>query len=162
MLFTIPERNIDINIDKSVIEEANVIVDISFIKKNDEIFYQKVKGNVLKTKSGKLVIKLPDAVLFDITDQQDMIDFICSERWVGKTRNPIRMYISAYKKANNLKKKRIELGISQEELAQRTLLSKRIIQGYEQNGVENASIYKVYKLSQTLDCSIEDLLDEEI
>lgn len=59
-----------------------------------------------------------------------------------------------------LKELRIKKGITQVELAQRTGLSVRLIQKYEQNAQNLNQVYAItiYKLAKALGCSYEDLL----
>lgn len=59
-----------------------------------------------------------------------------------------------------LKELRIKKGITQVELAQRTGLSVRLIQKYEQNVQDLNKVYAItiYKLAKALECSYEDLL----
>lgn len=59
-----------------------------------------------------------------------------------------------------LKELRIKKGLTQKELAQRTDLSVRLIQKYEQNAQDLNQVYAItiYKLAKALDCAYEDLL----
>lgn len=59
-----------------------------------------------------------------------------------------------------LKELRIKKGITQVELAQRTGLSVRLIQKYEQNVQDLNKVYAItiYKLAKALECAYEDLL----
>lgn len=59
-----------------------------------------------------------------------------------------------------LKELRIKKGLTQKELAQRTGLSVRLIQKYEQNVQDLNKVYSItiYKLAKALECSYEDLL----
>lgn len=59
-----------------------------------------------------------------------------------------------------LKELRIKKGLTQKELAQRTGLSVRLIQKYEQNVQDLNTVYSItiYKLAKALECSYEDLL----
>lgn len=59
-----------------------------------------------------------------------------------------------------LKELRIKKGLTQKELAQRTGLSVRLIQKYEQNVQDLNKVYAItiYKLAKALECSYEDLL----
>ena len=61
----------------------------------------------------------------------------------------------------NLTKVRVRLGMRQAELARRTGLSLRTIQGWELNGMGGAAISKAYRVAKVLGCSIEDLMEEE-
>lgn len=59
-----------------------------------------------------------------------------------------------------LKERRIKRGLTQSELAQKTGLSIRLIQKYEQNAQDLNKVYAItiYKLAKALDCAYEDLL----
>lgn len=59
-----------------------------------------------------------------------------------------------------LKERRIKRGLTQSELAQKTGLSIRLIQKYEQNAQDLNKVYAItiYKLAKALECSYEDLL----
>lgn len=59
-----------------------------------------------------------------------------------------------------LKERRIKRGLTQSELAQKTGLSIRLIQKYEQNAQDLNRVYAIslYKLAKALDCKYEDLL----
>ncbi len=59
-----------------------------------------------------------------------------------------------------LKERRIKRGLTQSELAQKTGLSVRLIQKYEQNAQDLNKVYAItiYKLAKALDCAYEDLL----
>lgn len=62
-----------------------------------------------------------------------------------------------------LKETRVSKGLSQSELADRSGVSLRTIQGYEigQRDINKASGETLYKLSKALGCSMEDLLHIE-
>lgn len=59
-----------------------------------------------------------------------------------------------------IKERRIQKGLTQSELAQKTGLSIRLIQKYEQNAQDLNKVYAItiYKLAKALDCTYEDLL----
>lgn len=59
-----------------------------------------------------------------------------------------------------LKERRIKRGLTQSELAQKTGLSVRLIQKYEQNAQDLNKVYAItiYKLAKALGCKYEDLL----
>ena len=59
-----------------------------------------------------------------------------------------------------LKERRIKRGLTQSELAQKTGLSVRLIQKYEQNAQDLNKVYAItiYKLAKALGCKCEDLL----
>lgn len=62
-----------------------------------------------------------------------------------------------------LKETRVSKGLSQSELADRSGVSLRTIQGYEigQRDINKASGETLYKLSKALGCLMEDLLHIE-
>lgn len=62
-----------------------------------------------------------------------------------------------------LKETRVSRGLSQSELADRSGVSLRTIQGYEigQRDINKASGETLYKLSKALGCLMEDLLHIE-
>lgn len=55
-----------------------------------------------------------------------------------------------------IKLKRVEVGISQEELADRADLARSFLSGIER-GVKSASIQSVWKIATALDCRPSDL-----
>ena len=63
---------------------------------------------------------------------------------------------------SNLKTKREATGLSQSGLAERSGVSVRMIQSYEQGfkDINKAQVMTVYKLAQALDCKVEDLIDK--
>ena len=70
-------------------------------------------------------------------------------------------FINNNKKETNLKKIRRAAGLSQNELAVKSGVSIRNIQMYEQrnNDINKAQVDILLKLSKTLGCNIEDLLE---
>lgn len=60
-----------------------------------------------------------------------------------------------------LKEIRQKIGLSQRDLAERSGISLRMIQKYEQGqkDINKAQATTVYKLSKALKCNMEDLLD---
>jgi DNA-binding Xre family transcriptional regulator len=70
-------------------------------------------------------------------------------------------FINNNKKETNLKKIRRAAGLSQTELAVKSGVSIRNIQMYEQrnNDINKAQVDILLKLSKTLGCNIEDLLE---
>ena len=70
-------------------------------------------------------------------------------------------FINNNKKETNLKKIRRAAGLSQTELAFKSGVSIRNIQMYEQrnNDINKAQVDILLKLSKTLGCNIEDLLE---
>ena len=63
----------------------------------------------------------------------------------------------------NLKRIRIESGLTQAKLAEKAGLKLTAIRDYEQNHkpINNAAAISVYKLSVVLGCKVEDLLENE-
>ena len=63
----------------------------------------------------------------------------------------------------NLKRIREANNLSQSQLAERSGVSLRILQYYEQgrNDINKAQAIKLYNLSQALGCKIEDILEIE-
>lgn len=61
----------------------------------------------------------------------------------------------------NLKRIRTESGLTQNQLARESGVSIRMIQHYEQGikDINVAGALTVYKLSQALNCKVEDLLE---
>lgn len=64
-------------------------------------------------------------------------------------------------KVNRLKLLRIQSGLSQLQLSERSGIKLKSIGNYEQGrrDLNHARGYILYRLSQALDCTIEDLLD---
>lgn len=63
----------------------------------------------------------------------------------------------------NLKRIRIEAGLTQAKLAEKAGLKLTAIRDYEQNHkpINNAAAISVYKISVALGCKVEDLLEHE-
>ena len=63
---------------------------------------------------------------------------------------------------SNLKKHRTAKGFSQSQLAEATDISVRVLQAYEQGerDINKAQAGTLQKIARTLDCTIEDLLEE--
>lgn len=64
---------------------------------------------------------------------------------------------------SNLKKIRIATGLSQFQLAEKSGVSIRMIQHYEQGqkDINKAQAITIYKLSFVLNCQMEDLLESD-
>ena len=64
---------------------------------------------------------------------------------------------------SNLKNIRTQRGYSQSKLAELSGVSLRMIQYYEQgvNDINKAEAETVYKLAQTLECNMEELLERD-
>ena len=62
---------------------------------------------------------------------------------------------------NNLKKMRLQKGITQRELAEETGIRLKAIQKYErnENNINNANYQILKTISETLGCKIEDILN---
>lgn len=63
----------------------------------------------------------------------------------------------------NLKRLRIEAGLTQASLAEKAGLKLTAIRDYEQNHkpINNAAAISVYKIAVVLGCKVEDLLEYE-
>ena len=70
--------------------------------------------------------------------------------------------IKEYFPDTNLKRIRLSYGCTQNELAERSGVSLRSIQMYEQRNkdINKASVDTVYRLSKVLGCTIEDLIEK--
>lgn len=64
---------------------------------------------------------------------------------------------------SHLKEKRTVMGLSQSQLAEKSGVSKRAIQDYEQGyrDINGAKAIYIYKLAQALECNMEDLIHIE-
>jgi len=64
---------------------------------------------------------------------------------------------------NNLQRIRKERGMSQSQLAEASGANLRMIQYYEQGAkdINRAEAHTVWKLSQALQCNMEDILEDE-
>lgn len=62
-----------------------------------------------------------------------------------------------------LREKRLRKGLSQRQLSDASDVSFRMIQYYEQGAkdIRKASAETVYKLAQSLDCTMEEIIEEE-
>jgi len=63
----------------------------------------------------------------------------------------------------NLKRIRIDSGITQAALAERSGVSLRTLQDYEQGRkpINQAAAITVYRIANALDCKVEDLIELE-
>lgn len=61
----------------------------------------------------------------------------------------------------NLGIMRMSRGLRQKDLAELTGLSLRTIQGWEIDGIAVANLGKAYRVAKVLECTLEELLDEE-
>lgn len=64
------------------------------------------------------------------------------------------------KRMNNLKQIRTKKGITRKELAEKSGISARTIESYEQRkrNINKAKIETIIKLSKALECNIEDIM----
>lgn len=70
--------------------------------------------------------------------------------------------IKEYFKDTNLKRLRVAYGCTQAELAQKSGVSLRSIQMYEQRNkdINKASVETIYRISKALGCTMEDLIEK--
>lgn len=78
---------------------------------------------------------------------------------------PVQIYCNRLKECfsdTNLKRIRTTYGCTQAELAQRSGVGLRSIQMYEQRNkdINQASAETMYRLSKTLGCTMEDLIEK--
>ena len=57
-----------------------------------------------------------------------------------------------------LKDKRVEAGMTQQQLASKAGVSMSVISFYERNGMDKAQVRIVKKLAEVLGCKLEDLV----
>ena len=64
---------------------------------------------------------------------------------------------------SNLKKVRESAGLSQAQLAEKSGVSKRTLQGYEigLRNIDGANLETIVTLAEVLECSISDILENE-
>ena len=64
---------------------------------------------------------------------------------------------------SNLKKVRESAGLSQAQLAEKSGVSKRTLQGYEigLRNIDGANLETIVTLAESLECSISDILENE-
>lgn len=64
---------------------------------------------------------------------------------------------------SKLKKKRMEAGLSQSQLAEKADLNVRVLQHYEQGSkkFDHARIDKILKVCIALNCKLEDIIEDE-
>ena len=67
------------------------------------------------------------------------------------------------KEQTNLQKLRIKKGLSQSQLAAKSGVTLRMVQSYEQRDrhIEGAKLDSLCSLALSLDCKIEDILDDK-
>lgn len=143
-----------------VINKDNFIIPNSFNSPSVYYFagysltkYQNLKG-LSFYKINKLFPIEEVIVLYDTLHEADITKFY----------NIADSYILNNKKETNLKNLRKNAGLSQKELAYKSNVSLRNIQMYEQrhNDINKAQADILFKLSKTLCCNIEDLLETKI
>lgn len=80
---------------------------------------------------------------------------------VTKFTDIVNERIQAHFKDTNLKRIRTSYGCTQAELAERSGVSLRSIQMYEQRNkdINKASVDALYRISEVLGCSIESLIE---
>jgi len=89
--------------------------------------------------------------MYDIYHEMDILHFVDRMKEIYKEKNP----------NTRLKQMRINAGLSQKNLAEMTLIPVKTIQQYEQRqkNINNASVDYVVRLSKTLNCNVESLLE---
>ena len=72
--------------------------------------------------------------------------------------------IKEYFSETNLKRIRTAYGVTQAELSERSGVSLRSIQMYEQRNknINKASVDTIYRLAKVLGCNMEDLLEKPL
>jgi transcriptional regulator with XRE-family HTH domain len=75
-------------------------------------------------------------------------------------REPPRNTVSAMSLADNLKRLRIQKQLSQPDLAEKAKLSKGYVYMLESGEMTNPSLEKLLQISETLECTIADLVGE--
>lgn len=70
-------------------------------------------------------------------------------------------YLKGRDNMTNLKRIRLAAGLSQSQLAEKSGVNNRMIQHYEQGAkdINKASALTVYRLAETLGCTVGDLLE---
>lgn len=99
--------------------------------------------------------------VFSFKDLQQMY-YTLHEADVSKFADIVNDRIKEYFPDTNLKRIRAAYGCTQAELAQKSNVSLRSIQMYEQRNkdINKASVDTVYRLSKTLGCAMEDLIEK--
>ncbi len=98
---------------------------------------------------------------FSFEDFQQMY-YMLHEADVSKFADIVNERIKEYFPDTNLKQLRAAYGCTQSELARKSNVSLRSIQMYEQRNkdINKASADTVYRLSKTLGCAMEDLIEK--
>lgn len=95
-------------------------------------------------------------------DELQQMYYTLHEADISKFVDIVNVRIKGYFKDTNLKRLRLAYGCTQAELAQKSGVSLRSIQMYEQRNkdINKASVYTVYRISKLLGCTIEDLIEK--
>lgn len=162
MNFEIKEKNIEIDIESSILRGQDIIIDVKSLKTDTDTFINQ-KATLISPECGKLALKLENGYTLDITNQQDIIDNIYNIRWIGKSPLHVETYTSEFKNACNLKRARMKKGLSQSALAEKSGVNLRVIQSYELNpeAICQATTINVCRLAKALSCKAKDLIEIE-
>lgn len=95
-------------------------------------------------------------------DELQQMYYTLHEADISKFADIANVRIKEYFKDTNLKRLRVAYGCTQAELAQKSDVSLRSIQMYEQRkkNINKASVEAIYKLSKALGCAMEDLIEK--
>lgn len=158
-MLNIKENNMDVDIKKSYLEGKNILVKAT-IKKDNEII--DVEGEVSSDKN-KIFLDFNNEYHIDITDHQEIVDTIWDKTWIGKTLIPLQIYTSEYKNSTRLKKKRLELGLSQSEFSNLIEINIKLLQKYESDpaAINSGKTIVICKIAKKLSCKAEELLEIE-
>ena len=98
---------------------------------------------------------------FSFDDLQQMY-YTLHEADISKFVDVVNERIKEYFPDTNLKRLRAAYGCTQAELARKSNVSLRSIQMYEQRNkdINKASVDTIYRLSKTLGCAMEDLIEK--
>ena len=98
---------------------------------------------------------------FSFDDLQQMY-YTLHEADISKFVDIVNERIKEYFPDTNLKRLRVAYGCTQAELARKSNVSLRSIQMYEQRNkdINKASVDTIYRLSKTLGCAMEDLIEK--
>ena len=105
-------------------------------------------GEILETVSFRQFIELYD---------------YCYQMELSSVMLRLEKYFKKEEMPAKLKTIRLKRGLSQSELAEKSGVTLRMIQLYEQkvNDIDNAQVGTIYKLANALNCDIKDLLEKE-
>lgn len=95
-------------------------------------------------------------------EQLEKLYFTLHEADISKFSEIIDKLMKEYSPETNLKKIRLLYGLSQSELAEKSGVSLRSIQMYEQRNkdINKACAVTVYRMAKVLGCSVEDLIEK--